>query len=210
MCRSLQQPAFSDWCCCIAACCLLVLQSVPQWSCVYQVAGSASATISPAAVASYLAKTVTAGGQEFCAGQPSASGFCDATAGVTGLCATAPSNSSSSFCRVMPVSKQWTMTATLASPGLDCPKAGKPMSADAISSFVTYLSGYMPGFSITLKKANKPLQCVQQYVSDTRVPELLKATLPFALACSTCVARVKDMWGVYTLLPCVTWMAAAT
>lgn len=139
---------------------------MPHWTCVYKVSGSASTRASPADVASYLAKSLTAGGQEFCAAQPTPSGFCDATLNVTGLCAAQPAPASgSSSCRLAPAPKGWTMTTGLGSPGRDCPPNGKGMSADAQSSLLQYLAPFMPGFKLTLPQGARALQCVQQFVS---------------------------------------------
>jgi len=145
---------------------LAAAQNVPHWTCVYTVSGSASTPASPADVANYLAKSLTAGGQEFCAAQPTPSGFCDATLGVTGLCAAQPAPASGSrFCRLAPAPKGWTMTTGFGSPGRDCAPNGKGMSADAQSSLLQYLAPFMPGFKLTLPQGARALQCVQQYVS---------------------------------------------
>jgi hypothetical protein len=149
-------------------------QGVPQWTCGYslQYSGSGSPTgFGTAEVATWLAATLSAGGQEFCAGQPAASGFCSSTLGVTGLCAAspAPAGGASSFCKLTPVSSSssWTMTASLASPGVDCPPAGKKLSAAGQSSLLALLSSYMPGFKLSLppQATKQALSCVQQYVS---------------------------------------------
>lgn len=42
------------------------------------------------------------------------------------------------------------------------------MSADAQSSFLQYLSGFVPGFKLSLPQAKKGLQCIQEYVSAGR------------------------------------------
>lgn len=161
------------WClCCARLCCNGCSprpQGVPQWTCLYAVSGGGSATA--ADVAAYLASTVSAGGQEFCSGQPGGSGFCDPALGITGLCAAspAPAAGSPSFCRLMPTvgisSSSWTMTTVLAAPGNDCPTAGRKLSVTAQSSLLDFLGGYMPGFALTLPQAKKTLQCVQQWVS---------------------------------------------
>lgn len=143
---------------------------MPQWSCTFAVSGAAGAAYGPAAVASYLAATLTAGGQEWCASQPSPSGFCDATLGVTGLCAVAPApgpGGNGTLCRLTPGAAiaPVTMTASLASPGVDCPPSGKKLSAAAQTSLLASLAAYMPGFRLSLPQAKQNLQCVQQYVS---------------------------------------------
>jgi hypothetical protein len=61
------------------------------------------------------------------------------------------------------------MTTTMAVPGWDCAPSGNKMSAAAQSSLLDYLAGYVPGFNLTLPQGSKALQCVQQYVSDSRV-----------------------------------------
>lgn len=151
---------------------LCLLQNVPQWSCQYALAPlSGGSAAVPAAALRYMAKTLSAGGQEFCASQPSPSGFCDPTAGITGLCASQPGSSSSgnstgTFCRLAPVTQTTTMLTTLATPGRDCPTGGKRLTAEGQSSLVAYLGGFLPGFKLTVVQGSKaPLQCIQEYVS---------------------------------------------
>lgn len=113
----------------------------------------------------YMAQTISAGGQEFCASQPSRSGFCDATLGVTGLCAVQPS-SNGTFCQLAPVTQSSTMLTTLASAGRDCPSPGRRMSAEGVQSLVDYLAGFLPGFTLTVVQGKKAtLQCIQEFVS---------------------------------------------
>jgi hypothetical protein len=112
-----------------------------------------------------MAQTISASGQEFCASQPSRSGFCDATLGVTGLCAVQPS-SNGTFCQLAPVTQSNTMLTTLASAGRDCPSPGRRMSAEGVQSLVDYMAGFLSGFTLTVVQGKKStLQCIQEFVS---------------------------------------------
>jgi hypothetical protein len=48
---------------------------------------------------------------------------------------------------------------------MDCPPAGRKLSATAQSSLLATLSAYLPGFRLSLPQPRATLQCVQQYVS---------------------------------------------
>lgn len=140
------------------------LQGVPMYSCNFSVQGPTNSPWGGPAVARYLAASLTAAGQQFCSSQSAAqslSSLCGSSLQVTGLCAASlQSNSAPLSCTVPTPPKDWQMSVSFGIPAATCSSSSINMTADGVGSLVQYLSGFLPGYNVTLPAwATSPLTC---------------------------------------------------